>query len=244
MNPQPWWRETRWRIAGFLAVAAALNYADRAALSAVLPELKRELTLTDVQLGLFGSVFLWCYALGSPLAGAWADRQIRHRIVILSIVLWSGVTLLTGLATGLVGLLWLRGALGVAECLYLPAATALIAAHHPSATRGRAMSIHSIGLNFGVVVGGSAAGFLADHFGWRAGFLVLGVLGVLIGWAGHALVAQPPTLAPHPAPASDPPATLSTTCRYLIRVPSFHALLLKAVLAGVGVWIFLTWLPL
>ena len=137
-----------------LAAAAALNYADRAALSAVLPELQREFALTDVQLGLFGSVFLWCYALGSPLAGAWADRQPRHRIVILSIALWSGVTLLTGLATGFASVLGLRGALGLAECLYLPAATALIATHHSSATRGRAMSIHSVGLNCGVVIDG------------------------------------------------------------------------------------------
>jgi sugar phosphate permease len=244
MNPQPWWRETRWQIAGFLAVAAALNYADRAALSAVLPELKREFALTDVQLGLFGSVFLWCYALGSPVAGAWADRQPRHRIVILSIVLWSAVTLLTGLATGFASLLCLRGALGLAECLYLPAATALIATHHASATRGRAMSIHSVGLNFGVVIGGSAAGFLADHFGWRAGFLVLGAAGALIGWAGQTLVAQPPAAgSPVPA-ASSERASVMDTLRYLAGVPSFHALLLKAILAGVGVWIFLTWLPL
>lgn len=246
MNPQPWWRETRWQIAGFLAMAAALNYADRAALSAVLPELKREFALNDVQLGLFGSVFLWCYALGSPVAGAWADRQPRHRIVVLSIVLWSAVTLLTGLAVGFASLLWLRGALGLAECLYLPAATALIATHHSSATRGRAMSIHSVGLNFGVVIGGSVAGFLADHFGWRAGFLALGVIGTLIGWAGHTLVAQPPATLPQSAqpPSFSHRASLADTLRYLVRVPSFHALLLKAILAGVGVWIFLTWLPL
>ncbi len=63
-----WLREVRWRVAAFLAFAAALNYADRAAISSVLPALRTEFTLTDTQLGLLGSAFLWAYALASPLA--------------------------------------------------------------------------------------------------------------------------------------------------------------------------------
>ena len=69
-----WWRRPEWRAAAFLAVAAALNYADRAALSAVLPPLRADFSLTDLQLGLLGSAFLWSYSLCSPLAGAIADR--------------------------------------------------------------------------------------------------------------------------------------------------------------------------
>ena len=51
-----WWKEKRWHVAGFLAVAAALNYADRAAVSSVLAVLRTEFSLTDAQLGLIGSV--------------------------------------------------------------------------------------------------------------------------------------------------------------------------------------------
>lgn len=236
-----WWREARWRVAGFLAAAAALNYADRAAMSSVLAALRTDLYLSDAQLGLLGSAFLWAYALGSPCAGALADRWPRHRVIITSLALWSAVTALTGLASGFAVLLVLRCALGLAESLYLPAATALLAGHHAPATRGRAMSLHSVGLNFGVVLGGAFAGYLADHFGWRAGFWVL-------GFGGVALAALAPRwLTPAPETqlvSSRAQASTGEAIRYLLRVPSFHALLAKGMLAGVGVWIFLNWLPL
>lgn len=237
------WRvlaERRWQVAAFLAVAAALNYADRAAISAVFPALRRDFALTDVELGLLGSVFLWCYALGSPFAGLACDRWPRHRVLVASLVAWSLVTCALGFAGGLLALVMLRGLLGLAESLYLPAATALLAGHHGRATRGQAMGLHSVGLNGGVVLGGAVAGTLADHAGWRAGFWVLGGLGVAL-----ALIA-PRFLAPAPdePPTPTAPARPAEAWRYLRTTPSYHALLAKAMLAGVGVWIFLHWLPL
>lgn len=244
MTPHPavqraaWWRQVRWRVAGFLACAAALNYADRAAMSSVLSALRTELSLSDAQLGLLGSVFLWSYALGSPFAGTIADRWPRHQVVILSLALWSGVTVLIGVAGGFAVLLGLRCALGLAESLYLPAATALLAAHHGPETRGRAMSVHSVGLNFGVVLGGTFAGYLADHFGWRAGFWVLGAGGIALALsAGRQLGAAPTS-------AGVTRVSVAEAWRYLARVPSYYVLLAKAMLAGVGVWTFLNWLPL
>ncbi len=237
------WREARWQVAGFLACAAALNYADRAALSAVLPALRSDFALTDVQLGLLGSIFLWAYALGSPFAGILADRWSRRALVVWSLALWSAVTALMGAAAGFVALAILRGALGLAECLYLPAATALLADHHGPATRGRAMSLHSVGLNFGVVLGGAFAGYLAEHFGWRAGFWVLGLGGVGLALSARFFVTDGPAARAQSA-GTAPRATVGEALRYLLRVPSYHVLLAKAMLAGVGVWVFLNWLPL
>lgn len=253
--------EAKWRAAGFLAFAAALNYADRAAISAVYPALRADFDLSDAQIGLLGSVFLWAYALGSPLAGTLSDRYPRRTMVVLSLALWSLVTGLIGGAPGLLVLVTLRGALGLAESLYLPAATALLAEHHDPATRGRAMGLHSVGLNFGVVIGGAFAGYLAECCGWRAGFWLLGTGGVILAVSSRWLL--PPTPAA-PAAARDSAATpcaqpartainaaptaakagLGPTLRYLLRVPSFHVLLAKAMLAGVGIWVFLNWLPL
>ena len=242
MNHAAWWRQTRWHVAGFLAFAAALNYADRAAISSVLPALRSEFKLSDTQLGLVGSMFLWAYALASPLAGLLADRWSRRSQVVWSLVLWSGVTALVGVANGLLVLLILRAALGLAESLYLPAATALIADHHPSRTRGRAMSVHSIGLNFGVVLGGASAGYLAEHFGWRSGFWVLGLAGVGLAFASRTFLPAAP--GAHAALGGRPQVPVLETLRYLAGVRSYHVLFVKAMLAGVGVWIFMAWLPL
>jgi len=245
MNERPWYTQTRWRIAGFLALAAALNYADRAAISAVLPALRTSFTLSDVQLGLLGSMFLWCYAIASPVAGVLADRWSRRRQVVWSLALWSAVTALMGAADGFIALLLLRGALGLVESLYLPAATALLADHHGPETRGRAMSLHSVGLNFGVVLGGAFAGYLAERFGWRSGFWVLGLAGIGLAIASGFFLRDGPKSENVPAaPLRVVRPSLAEALRYLAGVPSYHVLLAKAMLAGVGVWVFLNWLPL
>jgi predicted MFS family arabinose efflux permease len=232
---------SRWRLVGFLTLGAALNYADRAALSAVLPALRTDLGLSDVSLGLLGSAFLWAYALGSPLAGNIADHWSRHRIVVVSLVAWSTVTALMGAAFGFGMLLSLRVGLGIAECFFLPAAFALIARHHAVETRGRAMSLISIGINGGMVLGGSAAGYLAEHFGWRTGFTVFGLAGIAAAFlAPYAMPAEDPVnTAPKPKGVS-----LLEALRYLARVRTYHALLVESILSGMGMWIFYSWLPL
>ncbi|MBL9216684.1 MAG: MFS transporter [Opitutaceae bacterium] len=241
MNPAGALAQPRWRILAFLCFAAMLNYADRAAFSTVLPPLREELGLSDVAIGLMGSLFLWSYALACPVAGIMADRYSRSRLVVLSLAAWSLVTLLTGLTNGLAMLAVLRIGLGISESLYLPAAIALLADHHGPKTRGRALALHSIGLNFGVVAGGAFAGYLAEHFGWRTGFWVLGGAGVLLAAFGHRFFDR--TEPPAPAAAANRPG-VGEVLRYLVRVPTFHALLLKMMLSGFTIWIFLNWLPL
>src|SRR5215469_5689548 len=120
----------KWWIAATLGFVAAANYADRSVVSAVLPSLHSELGLSDVALGSLGSFFLWSYALGSPLAGFLADRVSRSRLILFSLTSWSVVCGLTGFLHTLPQLLTARILLGLTECLYLPAATALLAEHH------------------------------------------------------------------------------------------------------------------
>ena len=236
--------EPRWRVTGFLAVAAAVNYADRVAISAVFPALKEELHLSDVTLGLIGSLFLWSYALASPFAGMLADRFSRSLLVLLSLVVWSGVTGLTGIASGLLMLCILRVALGISESLYLPSAIALLADHHPPATRARAMSFHSMGLNLGVVAGGTCAGFLADHYGWRAGFWILGAAGLALAGFSRFFLSDAPRAKRLNATAGTAWSQALAPLRYFLRTPSFLILLGAEMLTGVTIWIFLNWLPL
>jgi predicted MFS family arabinose efflux permease len=248
------WLETRWRVAAFLAFAAALNYADRAAMSSVLASVRTEFGVSDVSLGLLGSLFLWSYALGSPLAGNLADRYSRTKLVGWSILAWSAVTALMGAARGFNSLLVLRFCLGVTECLFLPAAIALIAEYHGPATRARAMSFISIGVNAGLVLGGTFAGFLADRFGWRAGFWVLGLAGVALALLAKPLLKPSPVSAPPTSPGASAPGDSTTppirrgsfleAIRYLVGVPSYYALLIESMLSGMGLWIFFSWLPL
>jgi MFS transporter, Spinster family, sphingosine-1-phosphate transporter len=237
-----------WRVALFLFVAAGLNYADRTALSSVIPPLRQELGATDVQVGLFGMFFLWSYAIASPFAGNLADRFSRSRIVLWSLVAWSLITVCTGFAQSVFWICVLRVALGITESLYLPAAGALLGDHHPPASRGKAMGFHILGLNLGLVLGGSAAGVMAEHFGWRLGFWVLGGLGLLLALVSRWFLSdgpvQPTTFVPNAGATSPPKTSASHAWRYLLRVPTFYCLLVSAMVAGVASWIFLSWLPL
>jgi MFS family permease len=147
----------KWRVVIFLFFAAGLNYADRTALASVIPPLKEDMGVTDVQIGVMGMLFLWTYAVFSPFAGNVADRFSRTKIVVWSLVGWSAVTVLTGLAWSIPVLYAMRIALGVAECFYLPAAVALIGDHHGPETRGKATGMHLLGLNIGVMLGPAAS---------------------------------------------------------------------------------------
>jgi len=225
-------------VTALLACAAALNYADRAAISSVFAVLRQDLALSDVALGTIGSVFLWSYALCSPIAGVVADRFSRSRVIVASLLLWSVVTLATGLASGLSTLILLRICLGAAESLYLPAANALIADHHEPRTRGTAMGLHSVGLNFGVVLGGTFAGYVAEYYNWRTGFYLLGGAGLTLA----AVMLR--GLRDGPARRTSARDDLGRDVWALLSIRSYLVLLVKAMLAGVGIWIFLNWLPL
>src|ERR1700733_3134694 len=155
--------QQKWKIAAMLFAIAALNYGDRAAISSVYPLLRADLALSDVMLASIGSIFLWSYAVGSPIAGYLADRLSRTRILLVSLLAWSTVMALTGLVHSGVLLLAMRAFLGLAECAYLPASIALIADHHGPDTRATAMGFQLAGMNVGLIGGSAIAGYLGER---------------------------------------------------------------------------------
>mgnify|MGYP000950074262 CR=1 FL=1 len=142
----------KWRLVALLFCVAALNYADRTAITTVFPLLRSDLGMSDVELGAVGSFFLWAYALASPLAGSLADRTSRSRLIVCSLAAWSLITLASGLVASTWQLLALRSLLGFAEALYLPAAIALIADYHVGPTRSRAIGLHQMAIVVSTVV--------------------------------------------------------------------------------------------
>lgn len=233
-----------WRLAWFLFLCAGLNYADRTALASVVPPLRADLGITDFQVGLVGSLFLWTYAIASPFVGNIADKFSRAKIITGSLIGWSVITVLTGLAPNVATLFGLRIALGVAESFYLPAAVALLGAQHGAATRGKAMGLHMLGLNLGLVGGGAAAGLMAEHFGWRFGFWVLGGLGLVLAVFSTRFLGGESPVAGAPRPPKPRAGVALEAWAYCLKVPSFYCMLASAMAAGVASWIFLSWLPL
>src|SRR5436190_13464880 len=85
-------------LVAFMWFAYFLNYCDRQAVFSMFPVLKSELGLSDSQLGLAGSYFLWVYGVGSFFVGQIGDKFSKRRLIVCSLALWSLVTFGTGLA--------------------------------------------------------------------------------------------------------------------------------------------------
>ena len=240
------WPGYRWLLTGLLFCCAALNYADRTAVSSVFPLLRREFAMSDVAIAAVGSFFLWSYALGSPFAGLLADRASRSKLVVFSLLAWSSVSAATALVPDARWLLFARVLLGLSECLYLPAAIALIADYHPPSTVATAMAIHIGGLSVGMVIGGSLGGYLGQHYGWRVMVLVLGGTGVLVAGLAGAILRDPPSRKYCSANTQSAGQNIGVLAglRRVMRVPTYLTVVSQAALVAIGTWIFLNWLPL
>jgi len=180
------WLPYKWELIALLWFAFLVNMADRQAYNIVLPLLSKDLGLTPVHAGLVASIFLWFYAALVPVGGFLGDIARRKWVVFGSLLLWSVGTIMSGLTTGLIGLIIFRSiATGGGEAFYFPSANSLIGQHHQK-TRALAMSIHQTALYVGIIASGFVAGWLGKHFGWRSAFLVFGSIGVvlalMIGW--------------------------------------------------------------
>lgn len=235
----------RWIVLALLFLAATLNYADRTALSAVFPLVKADLGMSDFELGAIGSLFLWSYGLMSPFSGMLGDRFSRTSLVITSLLAWSLITCVTGLVMTAQQMFAARICLGLAEALYLPAAMALIAQYFTSKGRGRALSVHVVGLQTGFVLGGYVAGYLGDRSGWRASLFALGGAGLVLTVCCRLLLRKDD---PHAAGAGETKVTAKLPWRegfrLLLSVKSYYFLALEAALTSIGAWIFGYWLPL
>lgn len=162
-----------------LLIINILNYADRYVLSAVLPNIHRDLGLTRLEEGLLGSSFLLVYALATLPLGVWADHSVRKNIVSLCVGIWSVATVLAGLARNFFQLFAVRSILGIGEAGYAPSSLSLLGDYFSRAHRGRILSYWSMGTLLGAAIGFTLGGLIADSFGWRWAFYMVGIPGLL-----------------------------------------------------------------
>jgi MFS family permease len=223
-----------------LTAVYVVNFVDRQILSILMPSIQRDLHLTDTQLGLLGGVaFAIFYAtLGIPI-GRLADRWSRKGVISISLVLWSGMTALCGLASGFTQLLIARVGVGVGEAGGSPPAHTLISEYFPAERRGTALSIFSLGVPIGILIGFLAGGWIDEFFGWRRAFLVVGLPGIVLS----AVVALTLRERPRSSAEGDIPSTREVF-RYLLSLPSFrHAAFASGLYAFVG-YAVVGWAPM
>ncbi len=172
-----------WIAVAVLWVVVMLNYFDRQLLSvlnASITEGENGIAMTQAQFGMVTSAFLIIYAVLSPVGGYLADRFSRKFIILVSLVVWSAVTWLTGYARTYEELLVARALMGVSEAFYIPAALALISDYHRGNTRSMATGLHMSGIYAGQMLAGCGALMAGEPYnlGWRLTFETFGFIGV------------------------------------------------------------------
>ena len=165
-----------------------LNYADRYVLSSVLPAIKREFGMTDFQSGLLISSFLLVYAIATLPLGVWADRGVRKNIVAACVGIWSVATALAGFTQNLIQLFSMRSILGIGEAGYAPASLSLLGDFFARSKRGRILSYWSVGTLIGAAIGVSLGGRVADAFGWRWAFYIVGIPGLIAAFLAWRII--------------------------------------------------------
>lgn len=229
----------KWEVLLLLWIAFFLNQADRQVFNVVLPLIKSDLHLNDVEVGMIATVFNLIFALLVPFAGYIGDRYSKKWIIVVSILLWSGATTLTGFSSGVLMFILFRStATGAGEALFGPANYATLADYHKE-TRAFAMSVHQTAYYLGIITSGFLAGYVGERWGWRSAFYIFGLIGII---HGIVLIFRLKDKSGAEEPEKDKPG-LAESMRVLFCIPT--ALILTIAFSGlifvlVG---YLTWTP-
>ena len=228
-----------------LLVVFALNFMDRQILAVLAEPIKRDLALSDTQVGLlYGLAFAVFYtALGIPLARL-ADRFDRARIITWSLAVFSLMTALCGAAASYWQLLLARVGVGVGEAGTNPPSHSMIADLYPVDRRSTAMAIFALGPCLGVLLGFLVGGWLGQILGWRAAFLVAGLVGLAFAAAAHLLLKDPGRvdaqgIAEQPHALPGPRAVWRTLWRHA----STRHLFMGAAVCSIAGYAAIGWLP-
>ncbi|MEQ9317159.1 MAG: MFS transporter [Henriciella sp.] len=235
----------RYYVLAVLTVVYVFNFVDRQLLVILQEPIKAELNLSDTQLGLLtGFAFALFYVIcGIPIA-RWADKGNRRSIIALALTVWSVMTALCGLAANYVHLLLARVGVGVGEAGGSPPAHSMISDIFKPKNRALALSVYSIGIYIGILIGFAAGGFLAEAFSWRLAFFVVGIPGVALAALVFLTVREPIRgWSEGDKKAEEPAPPIGDVARLLWSRISFRHIALGASLQAFIIYGIGNWLP-
>ncbi len=179
-------------VLSMLVIVYVFNFLDRQIVTILAEPIKMDLGLSDTQIGLMtGLAFALFYTiLGVPIARL-ADRANRTSIIAVALVIWSGMTAMCGAAQNFTQMLLARIGVGVGEAGCSPPAHSLIADYYPPEQRASALSIYALGIPIGSILGLLAGGWIAEFYGWRTAFYLVGLPGILLAIVFKLTIREP-----------------------------------------------------
>ena len=213
-----------------------LNYLDRFIVAAVLPEIQKDLGLSNFEGGLLATVFLLGYFVTAPIFGTLGDRMPRKWLIAFGVMTWSAATVASGLATSLGALIAARVVVGIGEASYATLAPTIIDDISPPDRKGKMLAIFFLAIPVGSALGYLTGGQMQKLWGWNWAFFVAGgpglVLALLCLW-----IAEPPRVL------SKAKIAISGAASRLARIPLYRRAILGYCAHTAAIGAFSHWGP-
>ena len=244
-------RRLRTTAVGLLVIAGVVNYFDRSALSIANPLIRRDLHLSIGQMGLLLSAFAWSYGAAQIPAGMLVDRFGARRTIGIGLIVWSFAQMASAACLTLPQLLWARIGLGAGESPMYTGGTRVCADWYTEHDRSLPIAVFNSSASLGPAIAPAFLTALMLAFGWRIGFVLLGVLGLAISLIWVAVYRHPRHYnlsaeerasigAGAPPP---PPGTEWSRIAALLRYRTTWGLVLGFFGVIYMTWLYATWLP-
>jgi MFS family permease len=229
---------------GFLTVISVFNYLDRAILGLALPLIKSEMAVSDTVLGLVsGLAFVLFYSLlGIPIAWA-ADRWSRRNIIAAGFAFWSVMTAVTGFVGNIWQLALTRFLMGAGEACGIAPSNSMIADLFRRARRPLALAIFGTANSAAFIILFPIAGWIAQHYGWRAMFVAAGLPGILLALLFFATVREPERGGSEERKVALAPDSFLETVKFLAGSRAYLFMLAGVTFMGANVFGAAAWTP-
>ena len=170
----------RWAICALLFLVITINYVDRQVLGVLKPIIEEDMGWSEVDYGNIVTAFQASYGIGLLVVGRWLDRVGTRKGMAIAIALWSIAAAFHSAARSVLAFILARVALGIAESAAYPGAVKSVAEWFPRRERALGVGILNAGANVGVLMTPIVGIMVAGLYGWRAAFLVTGLLGFAV----------------------------------------------------------------
>ncbi|WP_437313449.1 MFS transporter [Sorangium sp. So ce385] len=240
---------TRWTICALLFFATTINYLDRQLFSLLVPFFENELRLGPTDLALINVSFLLAYGFGMVFVGRWIDRVGTGKGLSATFLLWNIASAAHAFVGSFGGFAAIRFLLGVGEAGNFPSAVRTVAEWFPKRERALATGLFNCGSNVGAILAPLLAVRIAEAYGWRACFLVLGGIGVVWIFFWTRLYRRPeehPKVSPEELAHIRSDAKESTESLGVSEVFGMrpvYAVAMAKFFTDAPWWFYLTWLP-
>ncbi|MGH9358886.1 MAG: MFS transporter [Terriglobia bacterium] len=241
--------KARWWVCFLLFLTWLISYIDRSLMPMALPFIGKEFHLSPTVMGLVAGVFFIGYGSMQIPGGMIADRFGPRKIITLGVFFWSVFSILTGAASSLTNLLWVRISFGLGEGIHPPAAFKALSAWFNSSEIGRANGFVMSSNTLGPMIAPIVFAAVIERFGWRDAFYLASLPGFLVALAVYWYLRDKP--AEHPGISKEELTEIGgknleqSTISYteLLKCKALWQLFFVYMTWDVTWWGFQTWLP-